>query len=133
MCLEYFPMTEFELISVLKETSDGIGQDFEFFLTATFALIIVSYTVGERLGKAPRVAITILYLAMVALLFVRYQGQATQALFATSVLREMSSAYPTLDTVFLMWLRRFIFVAGALVAVYSVFKPVVISDKEERD
>jgi Ca2+/Na+ antiporter len=126
-------MTEFELISVLKETSNGIAQDFEFFLTATFALIIVSYTVGERLGKAPRVAITSLYLAMVVLLLVRYQGQATQALFATSVLREMKSDYPTLDTVILMWFRRFIFVAGTLVAVYSIFKPVVISDKEEDD
>lgn len=126
-------MTEFELISVLKETSNGIALDFEFFLTATFALIIVSYTVGERLGKAPRVAITSLYLAMVVLLLVRYQGQATQALFVTSALREMKSDYPTLDIVVLVWSRRFIFVAGTLVAVYSLFKPVVISDKEEGD
>ena len=126
-------MTEFELISVLKETSIGIALDFEFFLTATFALIIVSYTVGERLGKAPRVAITCLYLAMVLLLLIRYQGQATQALFVTSALREMKSDYPTLDIVVLMWSRRFIFVAGTLVAVYSLFKPVVISDKEENE
>jgi len=126
-------MTEFELISILKETSDGISQDFEFFLTGTFALIIVSYTVGERLGKAARVAITGLYLAMVLLLIVRYQGQATQALFVTSALREMKSDYPTLDIVVLMWSRRFIFVAGALVAVYSLFKPIVISEKKEDD
>jgi hypothetical protein len=126
-------MTEFELITVLKETSNGIALDFEFFLTATFALIIVSYTVGERLGKVPRVAITSLYLAMVVLLLVRYQGQATQALFVTSALREMKSDYPTLDIVVLMWSRRFIFVAGTLVAVYSLFKPAVISDKEEGD
>ena len=126
-------MTEFELISVLKETSVGIALDFEFFLTATFALIIVSYTVGERLGKAPRIAITCLYLVMVLLLLVRYQGQATQALFVTSALREMKSDYPTLDTVVLMWSRRFIFVAGTLVAVYSLFKPVLTSDKEEDD
>ena len=86
-------MTEFELISVLKETSTGIALDFEFFLTATFALIIVSYTVGERLGKAPRVAIASLYLVMVVLLLVRYQGQATQALFAISALREMKIDY----------------------------------------
>ncbi|MEZ5572244.1 MAG: hypothetical protein R3E64_09485 [Halioglobus sp.] len=126
-------MTEFELISILKETSDGIAQDFEFFLTGTFALIIVSYTVGERLGRAARIAITGLYLAMVALLLVRYQGQTTQALFITSALREMKSNYPTLDIVVLMWSRRFIFVAGTLVAVYSLFKPVVISGKKEDD
>jgi hypothetical protein len=124
-------MTEFELILILKETSNGIALDFEFFLTATFALIVVSYTVGERLGKAPRIAITCLYLAMVVLLLVRYQGQATQALFVTSALREMKSDYPTLDIVVLMWSRRFIFVAGTLVAVYSLFRPIAYSNNKE--
>ena len=124
-------MTEFELIMTLKETSAGIATDFQFFLTITFALIVVSYTVGERLGAAPRVAISGLYLAMVFLLFVRYQGQGSQALYAVTKLREMKSDYPALDVVTLMWSRRFIFLAGTLVAIFALFKPITTLKGED--
>jgi len=124
-------MTEFELIMTLKETSTEIATDFQFFLTVTFALIVVSYTVGDRLGAAPRIAISCLYLAMVLLLFVRYQGQASQALFAVTMLREMKSDYPALDVVTLMWTRRFIFLAGALVAIFALFRPITTSKGED--
>ena len=124
-------MTEFELIVTLKETSAGIATDFQFFLTVTFALIVVSYTVGERLSVAPRIAISVLYLAMVFLLFVRYQGQASQALHAVTSLREIKSDYPALDVVTLMWTRRFIFLAGTIVAIYALFKPVTTLKVED--
>ncbi len=62
-------MTELELIGLLRETSTLIALDFEFFLTATFAVMVVSYTVGERLGKAPRIIIACIYIATVFMLF----------------------------------------------------------------
>ena len=120
-------MTEFELIMTLKETSDGIAQDFEFFLTMTFALIVVSYSVGERLGAAPRFVISVLYLATVLLVFVRYQGQVTQAQYAIASLSEIKSNYPALDVLTIMWVRRFLFLVGALAAVYALFKPINVS------
>jgi hypothetical protein len=123
-------MTEFELIMTLKETSDGIALDFEFFLTITFALIVVSYAVGERLGKAPRIVISSLYLATVFLLFVRYQGQASQALFIATKLSEMKSDYPVIDMVTIMWTRRFIFLAGTFAALFALFKPITVTRSE---
>ena len=124
-------MTELELIGLLRETSTLIALDFEFFLTATFAVIVVSYTVGERLGKGPRTIIACLYLATVIILFIRYQGAVSQALFAISGLKELGSSYPVLNIEILSWTRRFIFVAGALAAAYSLFKPIASSNKQK--
>jgi len=120
-------MTEFELIMTLKETSAGIAQDFEFFLTMTFALIVVSYSVGERLGAVPRFVISVLYLATVLLVFVRYQGQVTQAQYAIASLSDIKSSYPALDVLTVMWVRRFLFLVGAVAAVYALFKPINVS------
>ena len=124
-------MTELELIGLLRETSTLIALDFEFFLTATFAVVVVSYTVGERLGKAPRAIIACLYLATVFMLFMRYQGAVSQAQFAISALKELGSSYPVLKIEILSWTRRFIFVTGALAAVYSLVKPIASSNKQK--
>ncbi len=124
-------MTELELIGLLRETSTLIALDFEFFLTATFAVMVVSYTVGERLGKAPRIIIACIYIATVFMLFMRYQGAVSQAQFAISGLKELGSSYPFLNIDILSWTRRFIFVAGALAAAYSLFKPIASSNKQK--
>ena len=124
-------MTELDLIGLLRETSTLIALDFEFFLTATFAVIVVSYTVGERLGKTTRTIIACIYLATVFMLFMRYQGAVSQAHFAISGLKELGSSYPVLNIEILSWTRRFIFVAGALAAAYSLFKPIASSNKQK--
>jgi hypothetical protein len=48
--------TEYELVASLRETAGNVEQDFEFFLTITFALTFVSYAVGDKLGKMSKLS-----------------------------------------------------------------------------
>ena len=124
-------MTEYELIALLRETSAYISQDFEFFITITFALIFVSYAVGDKLGKLPRIVVAMLYLASIVLIYSRYQTFLAQAQHVIAQLSQGGSQWPTVDLVLVSWSRRFIFVFGSLAAIFSLFWPVVSLTKEQ--
>ena len=47
-------MSEFELITLIRETSSTISQDFQFFITVTFAVIVAVYAAGDRLADNVR-------------------------------------------------------------------------------
>ena len=126
-------MTEYELISLLRETATTISQDFEFFITVTFAVIFVSYAVGEKLKRLPRIIISVLYLGSVALVLFRYQNLLSQVEYIVSSLRELDSGFPidsNLRINFVSPIRQSLMVLGSLAAVYTIFKPV-ISDSSQ--
>jgi Ca2+/Na+ antiporter len=124
-------MTEYELISLLRETSANVSQDFEFFITITFALIFVSHAVGDKLGKLPRIAVSLLYVAFIVLILSRYQTFLEQAQHVIAQLRQMKSDWPTFDIVLVSWSRRFVFFFGSLAAIFTLFWPVVASNNEQ--
>jgi len=127
-------MTEFELLEMLKQTSSGIAQEFEFFLTVTFAVIFASYAVGNKLGVFPRIVICVLYLSSVLIFMLRYEILSNQIPLFQLGLAEIGSEYmkapPAVPIIGI--LRRSIMVVGSIVTVYIVFRPV-ISQSEEKD
>ena len=132
-------MTEYELIALMRETDTTIAQNFEFFISATFAVIVVSYAVGDKLKALPRIVITILYLGSVVMLFTKYQNLLGQVNFMVASLSEVGSDFPaTLKVPLASWLRQFIMIFGAFAAVFTIFKPVLSAhdkndDTETRD
>lgn len=125
-------MTESELFLAMTETSALLSQDFEFFITATFALIVVAYAVGDRLTLLPRILISALYLASVAMFLFRYMYfQQMFVTFRAGLLELNSELVLEADD----WspstaLRLFIYVAGSLATVFSMFRPVILARSE---
>lgn len=64
-------MTEAELISTYHQTLDAINSNFEFWLTATFALIIAFYFASEKISNLMYRIILFLYVGTSALMFAR--------------------------------------------------------------
>lgn len=119
-------MTEYELASLLRETAAAISQEFEFFITASFGVILVGYFAGERLKLGPRIVISVLYAGAVALFLMRYQNFADQVRFITSSLDALGSNFPLPENVEKsIWIRRLIVLLGAGAAAYSVFVPAL--------
>lgn len=119
-------MTEYELASLLRETGAVIAQEFEFFVTATFAVILVGYFAGERLKIGSRVALSLLYTGSIALFLLRYQSLAEQVVFITTSLNTINNGFPAPTNVPLsVWIRRLVVIFGAIAAVYSLFGPVL--------
>lgn len=125
-------MTESELFLAMMETSALLSQDFEFFITATFALIVVAYAVGDRLTLLPRILISALYLASVAMFLFRYMYfQQMFVTFRAGLLELNSELVLEADD----WspstaLRLFIYVAGSLATEYSMFRPLILARSE---
>ena len=64
-------MTEAELISTYHQTLDAINSNFEFWLTATFALIIAFYFASEKISNLMYRIILFLYVSTSVLMFAR--------------------------------------------------------------
>jgi len=119
-------MTEYELIALLRETALTISQDFEFFVTATFAVILASYAAGEKLKPMARIAIAVLYLGSATMFFLRYQNLIEQAQFLGEGLSAMGSEFPRTQYInAVTTVRRLIVGFGTVAAVVTLFWPVV--------
>ena len=121
-------MTEFELLALMRETSYTISQDFEFFMTVTFGVIVATYAVGERLKLFPRIVITILYVCATYLFFARYLNFISQLQFISTSLVEMGSNFPLPETKLPGLTRRIIYLAGSMAAVCTIFWPIITGE-----
>ena len=43
-------MSEFELKILLREMGVGISEQFNFWMATTFAIVVASYTAGDKLN-----------------------------------------------------------------------------------
>lgn len=64
-------MTEAELISTYLQTLDAVNSNFEFWLSATFALIIAFYFASDKISDQMYRIILFLYISMSVLMFAR--------------------------------------------------------------
>jgi hypothetical protein len=68
-------LSEAELISLFLETSQALDSNFEFWLTVSFALLVASYLVRERLPYSVFMLTTFLYI--VSTLLFTFRGMTT--------------------------------------------------------
>lgn len=64
-------MSEAELISLFVEISQALDSNFEFWLTISFALVVASYLVTERVPLAIVVVTIFLYIVATVLFMLR--------------------------------------------------------------
>lgn len=67
-------MSEAELISLFLEASQTLDNNFEFWLTVSFALLVASYLVNERMPKSVFLLTTFLYVVSTVLFMIRGMG-----------------------------------------------------------
>ena len=121
-------MTETEIFAAITSTGDLISQDFEFFITTTFAVIFVVYAVGEKLTLFPRIVVSALYLSAVALFLSRYLYTMELYTVLNSQLADLNSPLlvGTRFSSYATSFRLLIYIFGSLATVYSIFRPTMI-------
>ena len=119
-------MTEFELNELVILVSSNINDQFQFWMAATFAVVIVSYTAGRRLAIWARIVIATLYAATVVMLFLRYLVSVEQATLALEQLAEIDSAFVSPgNAAVITILREFVIWGGSLLAVVLICVPTI--------
>ncbi len=65
-------MTEFEIRQLIFDIEAVIADQFQFWMAATFAVVVVSYTAGARPKVWTRICVAALHFAAVTTFFLRY-------------------------------------------------------------
>ena len=116
-------MSEFELQTLLIEVDGTITDQFQFWMAATFAVVIASYTAGERLALWARVSIAVLYAAAVAMFYLRYRGSVGQMVEFVQQLRDLGVEPFNLPPRIIGGLRRFVMFGGSMLTIVLICKP----------
>jgi len=118
-------MTEFEIRQLVFDIESVIADQFQFWMAATFAVIVVSYTTGDRLKIWGRACVAGLYFTAATTFFLRYLAAAQQTGEAVRMLTAMgadlgiSNGLPVLVS----YLRRIVMLVGTIFATVLILWP----------
>ena len=116
-------MTEFELQLSILEISGTITDQFQFWMTTTFAVVIACYTAGERLGNTLRLAIASIYIVAVAMFYLRYLDAASAVAYYAELLRALGGEIPARRVGLITFLRKTLMLGGSILALVLIFRP----------
>jgi len=126
-------MSEFELWQLIEANQGAVTDQFQFWMATTFAVVIVSYTAGQRLALWARLIIAALYAVAATVFYLRYMmaydmlGQLIK-LLGESVLEPRSGILASV-------LRRIVMVGSPLLAIVLICVPKIFersgSDNDE--
>ena len=118
-------MTEYELNELLVLIGENINAQFQFWMAATFAVVIVSYSAGHRLAYWARLVVAALYTATVVMIYFRYLVSVEQA---TPIFERVLELNPDISLTrgnAVTTLRQFVMFSGSLLAVVLVCVPAI--------
>lgn len=119
-------MSEFELRTLIYENSGFVTDQFQFWMAATFAVVIASYTAGDRLAPWARISIAVLYTLAVALFLSRFLGAADEILVLLQRLSDIGAEpYYRIPPLFVATLRIIVIFGGSILAIVLICKPTV--------
>jgi hypothetical protein len=120
-------MSEFELNTLLIEYSAAIDSQFNFWMAATFAIVVATHTAGDKLNRTGRLGLVLLYLLACAVFYFRYLGAADQVTYAIEQLLELGRQSPSPELGFATRLvRQVLLTIGTIFAVVVVAWPSLI-------
>lgn len=125
-------MSEFEVRELIYNTNAVISDQFQFWMAATFAVIVASYTAGPRLAIWARVCVAMLYMTAVATFYLRYRGAALLLVDQYGWLADMGADLnfpPTLPRLVGV-LRQVVMFGGTALAVVLIFRPTAARQDE---
>ena len=126
-------MTEFELFSSLALISEVIDRQFEFWIATTFAVVIVSYSAGDKLKLPVRACVAFLYLIASAIFFIRILDSTAQASIVASELTEAGSVIGTDAVAITTTLRRLLIILGTTIVTGLIIWPNIGRHSSERE
>ena len=129
-------MSEFELVILLREMDVGISEQFNFWMATTFAIVVASYTAGDKLNQGFRIILVVLYAAACAVFYLRYMGAIESVLAIAGRLQELGSDFGPRVIPWASFLRRLVMLGGSLLAILIVLRPsltVGVNDPDTSD
>ncbi len=116
-------MSEFELVILLREFGEAISEQFNFWMATTFAIVIASYTAGDKLNRGLRIVLVLLYAAACIVFYLRYMGALASVSIIADQLHELGSEFGPRVIPWASILRRFVMLLGSLLAILIVLRP----------
>jgi hypothetical protein len=86
-------ITSAELIELVLLQRQAFDTQFQFWITATFAVIVASFVVGNRLGVRYRLAIAALYFFTTFMVFARWGHDAREMGLLLSEIQDRGIPY----------------------------------------
>lgn len=105
-----------ELLELALLARSSVDDQFQYWITITFAVIVASFAADEKLNRNWRLTISLLYLLTTGLFFTRYYADAQHFLTLISAFAERGGEWPTSYVPALGALRIFVYVAGTALA-----------------
>lgn len=121
---------EVQLLQLFLEVNQDIDTQFQFWISITFAVLVASFVADERLSRAERMAVSVLYLCAAAILLFRYQSALVNLADVLEMFDAHGVARPTVATAAGL-LRLTLFTFGSLVAALSVLFPRLLSRRRK--
>jgi hypothetical protein len=120
-------MSEFELNTLLIEYSAAIDSQFNFWMAATFAIVIASHTTGDKLNRPGRLGLVLLYLLACSVFYLRYLGAVDQVTYAIEQLLELGRQSPSPELgIATRLVRQMLLAIGTIFAVVVVVWPALL-------
>ncbi len=110
-----------DLIELVQNEIAGIDAQFQFWITATFAVVVASHFARDQLGAALRICLAVLYILAVVLLMVRMGAHVEAANYLVSILADLQVDYPGLNPP-IGWLRAVVMFLGSLAALLFILR-----------
>ena len=126
-------MSEFELIILLREMGGGISEQFNFWMATTFAIVVASYTAGDKVNQGFRIVLVVLYAAACGVFYLRYIGAIESVMIIAGRLQELGSEFGPRVIPWASFLRRLVMLGGSLLAILIVLRPSLTAGNDALD
>jgi hypothetical protein len=111
---------------VLAEWASILSDNFQFWMAATFAVVVVSHTAGSSLRVWVRVVIALLYAVALVSFFSRFLSVLTEVNNILAQYPEVEFTRATSSSVFLISTGT-VMVLGSLLAMVLILRPTLAS------
>jgi len=116
-------MTESDLITLITNNNEVISNQFQFWISASFAVVVVSFTAGTKLKLVARLFIIFLYLTAAVMFYLRYLDALDESAYYVSLLSQMDSEFAPNRLGLVSTLRKIIMFAGTIGGVVLTLIP----------
>jgi len=124
-------VSEFELRSLLIEYGSAIDAQFNFWLTASFAVVVASHVAGHHFNRWGRAGLVFLYLLACTVFYLRYVSTADLITSAIFALRDLAIEVEiTKLGLYTRIIRQILMLSGTVFAVLIVVRPTLLKSKK---
>ena len=110
-----------ELIEIAMSMRESLDDQFQYWLTITFVVVVGSFIAGHKLNKNLRLVVTSLYLLATALFFIRTMVDGQIFSMYIQAATERGATWFSDYTPILIFIRSAMYLLGALVTLWFLY------------